>query len=85
MLKKTAQNIHTKRRALQRSGLTLNKTDLRQIVQCIQEHRDNVSFVKAKSNRVSIWNINYKGVTVNVPYDKKRKTLASWFPEYFTV
>jgi hypothetical protein len=75
--KKAAQNIHTKRRALERFGVELNKKDIRQIVSDIQKQKDTVSFVKTISNRVSVWEVSILENKALALYDKKRKNLVT--------
>lgn len=83
--KKAAQNKHAKKRAEERFGIKLNKTDIHQIVTCIQEKRDNVAFVKALSNRVSVWKIDFNNAVALALYDKHRKNIVTFLPEHYEV
>lgn len=83
--KKAAQNKHAKKRAEERFGLKLNKTDIRQIVSCIQEKRDSVTFVKTISNRISVWRVALNDAIALALYDKKRKNIVTFLPETYEV
>ncbi len=65
--KAKALKIHTTRRVHQRYGLNVNVHDLARL---IQERRG--TFVKRRSHRVTIWDVEYKGEILRVVYDKKR-------------
>jgi hypothetical protein len=76
MTKTEALRRHTKRRALQRHGLTLNRHDLRELASLARTgiHLDR------RSNRVSKKRIEFRGRTLDVVYDHDRKTIVTVLP-----
>lgn len=76
--KQVAQRIHAKKRAAQRYGLVLNRGQLRQIVQLIQEERG--VFLERQSLRVTLWQIEWEGRLCKVVYDSQRKNVVSFLP-----
>jgi hypothetical protein len=71
-------NAHTKKRAEQRYGLTLNKDDRREIIQKIQTNQ--AQYVGRSSLTRSLWQVEHEGQTMNVVYDKPRHTLCTALP-----
>lgn len=84
MSKAKSQEIHAKRRAFERYGLTLNNSDLAEIKNQIQF--GEAQHLESQSNRVSVFSLNMAGTEVPVVYDTSRKTVVSFLPtEYFSV
>jgi hypothetical protein len=72
-------NAHTKRRAEERYGISLNKDDRRSINQKIQTNQ--AEYVGRSSNTRSLWKVEHEGQTLNVVYDKLRHTCATALPQ----
>lgn len=58
---------HTRRRAAERFGMGVNIGDLATLIQ-----QNRGQFVERQSLRVTVWDVEYKGATLRVVYDKKR-------------
>ena len=67
--KKAALKRHTRQRAAERFGISV---DLKELTKLIQKGRG--VFVRRQSNRVTVWDVEYKGNTLRVVYDKLRST-----------
>jgi hypothetical protein len=65
--KAVAMKRHTARRAAERFGMGVNMDDLARLIQQKQGR-----FVERQSVRVTVWDVEYKGTTLRVVYDKKR-------------
>lgn len=78
MDKKLAQRIHAKYRAQQRYGLSLNRHDLRRLVDQIQA--GNAQVIKRSSLRVSVLELAIDGLVFRVVYDHKRKNIVTFLP-----
>lgn len=76
--KREAQRVHAKRRAAERYGLILNRSDLREIVLAIQ--RQQATFLFKESNRLTHYALDFQGKRVVVVYDKQRKTIVTFLP-----
>jgi len=72
-------NAHTKKRAEERYGVSLNKYARREIVQMIQSNQ--AEFVAKHSNNRTLWKVPYQNETLNVVYDKQRQTLCTVLPK----
>lgn len=79
MKKSVCQRIHAKRRAEERYALELNRDDLRNIVQRIQQNQ--ATHVEKQSHRVSVFDLTYNNIDVRVVYDKNRKTIVTFLPK----
>ncbi len=68
---------HTKKRAAQRFGINVDIHELADLIQ-----RNCGTFIERQSNRVTVWDVEYKGATLRVVYDKLRglpiTVLNSW-------
>jgi hypothetical protein len=73
-----AQRKHAKRRALERYGLGLGRSDIAEVVKKIQA--GEAVFVEKQSGRVSVWDVEVGGKTARVVYDKLRKNIATFLP-----
>ena len=62
---------HFKRRLKERYGLEANRHDVHDIVYLIQTQKCN--FVMKQSNRITVWDVPFKGEKVRIVYDKVRK------------
>ena len=80
--KKDAQKLHAKHRALERYGITLNKTIFRTWIEQIQTGA--AKFLERQSNRVSVFEVSYEDKAIPVVYDRLRKTIVTTLPiEYY--
>jgi hypothetical protein len=82
---KTAKILrtHTKRRALERFGITLNKHDINGLVKLIQAGQ--AEFYDRQSNNVTRWIVTIHGKKVGIVYDKLRKCIRTVLPvEYLS-
>jgi hypothetical protein len=79
--KKTPQvlNVHAKKRAEERYGVSLNKEARREIVQLIQTNQ--AKFVGKQSNTRTLWQVNYQNQNFNVVYDKARSSMCTVLPK----
>jgi hypothetical protein len=75
MTKLSCERLHCKRRALERFGLRLNRKDLINMVTLIK--RGEGKFLKRRSNRVTLWKINYKDNDMIAVYDKLRNNIIT--------
>lgn len=75
MTKKAAQAIHFRRRAIQRLGLVMNKSERHAIVQQIIDKK--VKLVEKQSNRIFVYEIENIWGNFFVVYDNKRKNLVT--------
>lgn len=62
---------HFKRRLKERYSLEANRHDIHDIIYLIQHNKCN--FVLRQSNRITVWDVPFKGETVRIVYDKVRK------------
>ena len=74
-----AQRKHAKQRFIERHGFYLTDEDLNFLRGCIKRNRGAI-FVSRTSNRVSIWDVDFKGRTVRVVYDKNRGNIVTVLP-----
>lgn len=72
---KKRQRIHVARRSLQRYGKSLSAKTQDVMAQLIRAGKGK--FVRRGSNRVSIWDLDFNGLTYRLVYDKHTKQLAS--------
>ena len=79
MSKKTCQRIHAKRRLEERFGLTINRHQMRELVQ--QIHAGRAEHLETQSNRISIKVVSFQGKKFAVVYDGKRKTIVTFLPD----
>jgi hypothetical protein len=73
-----AQRVHAKRRAYERYGLTLNRLDLRGMVQQIQGGR--AVFVERESLRLTRWIVVVHDLHVTVVFDAQRHAIVTCLP-----
>lgn len=76
--KTRGQRIHAKSRARERYGITLNRKQLIEVVQLIQNRKG--IFVERQSNRVTRWLVSYQNETLHVVYDSQRHNIATFLP-----
>ena len=79
MNKTQCQRIHAKRRAYERFDLELNRHQLRDLVQQIQNGK--AEHIESQTNRVSIKRVTFEGKKYTVAYDKTRQTIITFLPE----
>jgi len=72
-------NQHAKKRAKERYGIDLNKYARREITASIQSNQ--AEFVHKTSHNRSLWRVSHEGETLNVVYDKQRKTFCTVLPK----
>lgn len=75
MGKKKAQQIHARRRAMARFGITFGRGRQAEAIRQIQSQK--ARFLKRQSNRVSIWEVEVEGVKMVAVYDASRKAIAT--------
>ncbi|MCX6760465.1 MAG: hypothetical protein NTW46_03965 [Candidatus Nealsonbacteria bacterium] len=78
MSKAKALIRHAKRRADIRYGTTLSNQDLENIVRLSQQQKG--VFKEKQSNRVSHWEVEYKGILFRAVYDRQRKKIITFLP-----
>lgn len=76
--RKFARRRHTKRRAIERYSLYLNRSDLYEIVKIIQRGKTNRCL--KSSNGKSIHELEYKGINIIVVYSKTHKEIKTILP-----
>lgn len=69
---------HFKRRMYERWGILLKNGQEQGIVSLIQEGK--AKFVGRQSNRVTVWNVPYLGMTIPMLYDSLRKQMITALP-----
>ena len=77
-VRKKALFRHAKRRAKVRYDLQLSVDNHNEIVRLIQLQKGKC--LGSQSNRVSHWEIEYKGKILHVVYDKLRKQVVTFLP-----
>lgn len=75
MGKKKAQEIHARRRAMSRFGLTFGRGRQTEAIRQIQSGK--AKFLERQSNRVSIWEVEVEGTKMIAVYDGLRHTIAT--------
>ena len=73
--KRKDQQRHARNRAMERLGLNIGANSQDEIVRMIQQ--GECTFVRKDSNRVSVFDVEFKQETLRVVYDKQRKSLAT--------
>lgn len=76
--KKRCQRIHSKKRALERYNLVLNRFDFREIIKII--HSGKTLEAYSISNRVTVHKLIYADILLRVVYDKMRKEIVTFLP-----
>ena len=74
--KSRALFIHAKNRAKERFGIDMNADVHREIVDIIQKNK--AKFVQRQSNRVTIWDVDYRYYKLRVVYDKNRGQVVTF-------
>ena len=77
--KKTASQLHARKRMLQRYGIWLSKKLRRKIIAEIQAGK--AKWLGRQSLRVTGWQVEVEGKSVQVLYDSKRHVLVTVLPE----
>lgn len=75
---KRRRNQHSKGRAFERYGLSLNRFDIKDIIIAIRSQR--AVFIKRHSNRITEWTVEIKNTTVRVLYDRIHECIATVLP-----
>lgn len=65
--KTKALKRHTQQRAHERFGVNVNCKELGEMIRS-----GRATFVRKQSNRVSLWDVDYRGEPLRVVYDKQR-------------
>lgn len=78
--KAESMRIHAKKRAWQRLRLSLNRADLEAVCAAIRASPPRAKFVLRTSKNRTRWEIDIKGRRAIVVYDKKRKTVVTFWP-----
>ena len=76
--KRKAQKQHAKKRARERYGLLVNKIDIENLINAIQNNKGE--FIYRSSNRATVWKLKCKGKEVLVVYDKLRGQIVTFLP-----
>jgi hypothetical protein len=80
MSKKTkCQKIHFRKRLLQRHGISVTATQYEQMIQMIQNGQ--VKPTGSINNRLGQFEIEIEGKTIQIVYDRRRKTLVTALPD----
>lgn len=74
-----SQRNHAKMRAKERYNLSLNRYDLNELSELIKS--DKAICLKKQSNRIHIYNLDYKGSNIIVAYDHVRRTVVTFLPK----
>ncbi len=69
---------HAKLRLHQRYGIVTNRFGLAELVKEIQAGR--ATFVQRQSNRVTVFDVPFRGQTVRCVYDKMRHSIVTALP-----
>jgi len=78
--KAKCQEIHAKRRALERFGIDLNTEEL---VQEIQQQK--LQFLEKQSNRVALFYKLLENIPIVLVYDKMRKQIVTVMPHSYYI
>jgi len=70
--------IHAKRRLSERYGIAVDRVGLAEIVILIQAGKSR--FVERQSNRVTVWDVPFRGQVVRVVYDTMRHAVVTALP-----
>lgn len=65
--KPRALRLHVQRRARERFGINLDPVVIATMIRC-----GSAAFVRRDSNRVTVWDLDYRGEQLRVVYDKER-------------
>ena len=78
LTKRQCEAIHSKRRALERYSLPLNRHDLRAIIEMINNNQ--AIFLLKESNTRSHWLVVYKDIPLKLVYDRSRRMIITFLP-----
>lgn len=78
MTKKQAQQIHAKRRALERYELKLNRFDMKEIRRII--HAGKAFKINDETNRIRSYYLEYKEKWIKIIFDRSRQTVVTFLP-----
>lgn len=73
-------NPHFNQRAWERYNFLPHKEDVVNIIKLIQEQKGTSVPEYRKSNRRTVWDIEYIGIKMRVVYNKKLKSLVTALP-----
>lgn len=76
---KKQQRLHVAKRSIQRYGKSLSAKTQDVMAQLIRAGKG--TFVRRGSNRITVFDLPYNGLTYRVVYDKNTKQLASVLDE----
>jgi hypothetical protein len=76
--KAVCQQLHARRRALERYGIGFNKAMRRQMLEMIERHQ--TTLLSKQSARVSLREAVLEGRQVRFVYDRKRKRVVTFLP-----
>jgi hypothetical protein len=76
LTKAQAERVHAKKRAKERYNLDLNRFDLREIIQQISLKQ--AKLLENKTNRLALYQIDVKGISCKVIYDRQRKQIVTF-------
>ena len=79
MSKAASERVHAKHRAYERHGVKFNRHDLRAIALDIRN--GNARFLGRQSNRVSSFEVYYRGEKYNAVYDSVRHTIVTFLTD----
>lgn len=71
------ERLHCKRRAMERFNLALNHKDMAEMVKLIQTQK--AVFIRKRTNRITLWRLNYRDNEMMIVYDNKRHQIVSVF------
>jgi hypothetical protein len=81
MSKAEAQRIHARRRFHQRFRIEFTMELHHDIVEMIRHNDRRARFVKRKSLRVSLWEVEVSDFRYRIAYDRKRGTIVTVLPD----
>lgn len=81
MNRREAIRVHAKRRAAERYGLCFGDIGEAKIVAAIQNPKESGAVFRWRtSNRVTVFDVPFRGQIVRVAYDKDRKAIVTFLP-----
>lgn len=68
---------HVKRRALERFGVTLNRSDIEALNEQIRTQPPSAEFLSRTSLARTLWRVSLRGESAVAVYDKRRGTVVT--------
>lgn len=80
--KRKCQMRHARNRALERYGIDLSGQDYEEIIKLIQDDKRPAKVLFKESNRLTHFEVRWRGHKLKVVYDKQRKSIATFLPPH---